>query len=50
MNTCSINEKECQGICPESRVKCNQKNDCPALYWKEPIEKKIKLHENEYDK
>ncbi len=44
MNTCAIVERECKGICPEMRIKRNQKKDCPVLYWKELPEKKKKLH------
>lgn len=44
MNICAIIERECKGICPETRENKNQKNVCPALYWKDPNEEKRKLY------
>ena len=44
MNTCAIIEQECKGVCPEIRIERNQKNVCPALYWKDPNEKKENLY------
>lgn len=46
MKVCSINDKECKGICPEERVKRNQKTECPIAYWKDPKEDKKRLHED----
>ena len=49
MNTCAIIEKECKGICPETRTKRKLKNACPALYWKDLTEKKEVLMRKNWD-
>lgn len=46
MKVCAIDDRECKGICPESRTKRNQKEECPIAYWKDPKEDKQCLHED----
>ena len=43
---CSIDMRECEGICPKKRIERKQESICPALFYKEAEEKKFqKLHQ-----
>ena len=47
---CAVSSRKCEGVCPESRAKRNQKNDCPAFYIKavEIVRERPKYNDQEF--
>jgi len=46
---CSIDMKECKGICPKTRMERKQESICPALFYKEIEKEKFQKLHRRYD-